>query len=93
MPRDFKSFSQNKEKIVNENQEKVNQYEEILNKYKNMSNNELMQNLFSEATKLKQQGKLDSSSLNNLKTTIAPFLNTEQKEMLNSLISAINEQK
>ena len=93
MPRDFKSFSQNQEKTLNENQEKVNQYEDIINKYKNMNNNELMQNLFTEASKLKQQGKLDNSSLNNLKTTIAPFLNREQKEMLNNLISAINEQK
>ena len=93
MPRDFKSFSKEKETVLNENQEKVNQYEDILNKYKNMSNNELMQNLFNEASKLKQQGKLDSASLNNLKTTIAPFLNSEQNEMLNNLISAINEQK
>ena len=93
MPRDFKNFSQNQQKTINQNQEKVNQYEDIINKYKNMSNNELMQNLFNEATKLKQQGKLDSASLNSLKTTIAPFLNNDQQEMLNNLISAINEQK
>ena len=52
-----------------------------------------MKNLFTEASKLKQQGKLDSASLNNLKTTIAPFLNSDQQEMLNNLITAINEQK
>lgn len=97
MPRDFKSFAQeNKkeaEKIISENQEKANEYQDIINKYKNMNQNDLMSNLFSEATKLKQQGKLDSSTLNNLKSTLSPFLNSEQQEMLNNLVNAINEQK
>ena len=77
---------------MNENQEKANEYQDILNKYKNMDNNELMSNLFKEATKLKQQGKLDNSTLTNLKSTLSPFLNSEQQEMLNSLVNAINEQ-
>ena len=102
MPRDFKSFAKenekvfsnsDKEKILNENQDKTKEYTDILNKYKNMNNNELMSNLFSEASKLKSEGKLDSSTLNNLSSTLSPFLNNEQKEMLNSLINAINEQK
>lgn len=97
MPRDFKTFAkENKkeaEKIINENQDKANEYQDILNKYKNMNQNDLMSNLFSEASKLKQQGKLDSATLNNLKSTLTPFLNSEQQEMLNNLINAINEQK
>ena len=100
MPRDFKSFSKENnnfskqnENILNENQEKVNQYEDIINKYKGMSNNELMQNLFSEASKLKQQGSLTGESLNNLKSTLSPFLNSEQNEMLKNLVDALNEQK
>ena len=92
MPRDFKSFAKENEKVLNENQEKANEYQDILNKYKNMDNNELMSNLFKEATKLKQQGKLDNSTLTNLKSTLSPFLNSEQQEMLNSLVNAINEQ-
>ena len=97
MPRDFKSFANehNKEteKIINENKDKTNEYQDILNKYKDMNQNDLMSNLFYEATKLKQQGKLDSESLSNLKSTLSPFLNTEQQTMLNNLINAINEQK
>ena len=92
MPRDFKSFAKENEKVVNENQQKADEYQDILNKYKNMNNNELMSNLFKEATKLKQQGKLDNSTLSNLKSTLSPFLNEEQQEMLNSLVKAINEQ-
>ncbi len=90
MPRDFKTFAEQNKNIVNENVTKANDYQELINKYKDMDNNELMQNLFNEASKLKQEGKLDSNTLNNLKTTIAPFLNNEQQSMLNSLINAIN---
>ena len=56
MPRDFRSFVkdnyQSTEKILNENKEQANQYEDIINKYKNMNQNDLMSNLFSEANKL-----------------------------------------
>ena len=97
MPRDFKSFAKEHkneaEKIINENKQKASEYQDIINKYKDMNQNDLMANLFSEATKLKQQGKLDQSTLNNLKSTLTPFLNSEQKEMLNNLVNAINEQK
>lgn len=93
MPRDFKSFVKEQEKVLNDNKEKANDYQDILNKYKNMDNNELMSNLFSEATRLKSEGKLDSESLNNLKSTLAPFLNSDQQNMLNNLVNAINNQK
>ena len=95
MPRDFRSYAkenQNSEKILN-NQEQTKQYEDIINKYKNMNQNDLMNNLFTEANKLKKEGKLDSDSLNNLKSTLSPFLNSQQQEMLNNLVNAINEQK
>ena len=80
-------------KIREDNPKKTQEYEEILNKYKNMNQNDLMSNLITEATKLKKEGKLDSSSLSNLKSTLAPFLNNEQQELLNNLINTINEQK
>lgn len=93
MPRDFKSFAKENEKIKQKNPEKTQEYEEILNRYKNMNQSDLMSNLFTEASKLKKEGKLDSASLDNLKTTISPFLNAEQQELLGNLITAINEQK
>ena len=91
MPRDFKTFCENNKKIINENQEKANDYQSIIDKYKNMNQNDLMNNLFSEASKLKQEGKLDSNSLNSMKDMITPFLNDDQKTMLNSIIDKINE--
>ena len=57
-----------------------------------MNQQDLMTSLFSEASKLKQQGKLDESSLNSLKGMLSPYLDSNQKEMLHSLINAINEQ-
>ena len=100
MPRDFKNFAQQKNKtidenkhILEENKEKTNELESMINKYKNMNQSELLTSLFSEAIKLKQEGKLDSNSLNNLSSTLSPFLNSEQQEMLGSLINKINEQK
>ncbi|MBR6779207.1 MAG: hypothetical protein IKM43_03590 [Clostridia bacterium] len=93
MPRDFRSFAKENEKVVKDNQTKANEYQDILNKYKNMDNNELMSNLFSEATKLKKEGKLNSESLDTLKSTLSPFLNSEQQDMLSNLVKAINEQK
>ena len=92
MPRDFKNFVKDQEKILEENKDKTNNYQDILNKYKNMDNNELMSNLFNEASKLKSEGKLDAESLNSLKSTLAPFLNSDQQNMLNNLINAINNQ-
>lgn len=93
MPKDFRSFAESNKHVVEENREKAEEFQEIIDRFKDMDGSELMQNLFREATKLKREGKLDASTLNNLRSTIAPFLNVQQQEMLNSLIDAINEQK
>ena len=92
MPRDFKSFADANKKVVEENADKVSEYQDLINKYKDMDQNSLMQNLFAEASKLKQEGKLDANYLNNIKTTISPFLNNEQQQMLNSLMNILNSQ-
>ena len=92
MPRDFKSFAEANKKVVEENADKASEYQDLISKYKDMDQNSLMQNLFEEASKLKREGKLNAEYLNNLKTTISPFLNNEQKQMLNSLLEAINKQ-
>ncbi len=93
MPRDFKDFIRENEKTANQEDYKVKDYQKIIDKYKDMDQNSLMTTLFEEASKLKQQGKLDSNSLNGIKTTLAPFLNDQQKQMLNELVTAIDEQK
>ena len=90
MPRDFKSFAEQNKKVLDENKDKVSEYQEIINKYKDMDQNSLMASLFKEAAKLKREGKLDTNTLSNLKQTISPFLDNEQKKMLDELLIAIN---
>jgi len=92
MPRDFKTYANEHKNDNIKDQVKTKEYEYILNKYKNMNQNDLMASLFNEASKLKQQGKLDNNSLNSLKGMLSPYLNNDQKDMLNSLIDALNEQ-
>ncbi len=92
MQNDFRSFSKkDNEKILNENQDKANEYKNIYDKYKNMNSNELMTALFNEANKLKSQGKLDNNTLNSLSSSLAPYLNDEQKQVLNNLIKMMKD--
>ncbi len=93
MPRDFKTFAKENKKVMEENAEKSSSLQELIDKYKNMDSSELMSNLLGEASRLKSEGKLNADALSNLKNTLTPFLNSNQIEMLNSLINAINEQK
>lgn len=93
MPKDFKSFAHENKKIMEDHKEDVEKYEDIINKYKDMSNDDLMSSLFKEASRLKGEGKLDSKMLDDLKSTISPFLNSNQIDLLNNLVNAINEQK
>ena len=92
MPRDFKTFAEQNKKVVEQNADKVGEYQDIINKYKDMDQNSLMQNLFAEASKLKREGKLNADYLNSIKNSISPFLNSEQQQLLNSLMDAINKQ-
>ena len=75
-----------KEKIGQDNFEK---YANAINSYKDLSQDELMQKLFSEATKLKQNGSLNESSLNALKSTLSPMLNDDQRKMLDNILNMI----
>jgi len=88
MPRDFKQFVRENEKTIEQNKDKADDYEKILNKYKDMDQNSLMSSLLNEASKLKREGKLNHET-----TTLAPFLDETQRQMLNELVNAIDEQK
>lgn len=91
MKKDFKSFTSENKKILDENKDKIDDIEKLLDKYKNMDNNQLMYNLLSEANRLKREGKLDRNELNGIKNTLTPFLNSEQQQLLNEIINKINE--
>ena len=65
------------------------EYQDTINKYKDLSQQDLYKELFSQASDLKSQGKLDQNMLNTLSSTLGPMLNDEQRELLNNLIDRI----
>lgn len=65
------------------------EYQSTIDKYKDLSQQDLYKELFTQASQLKSQGKLDDNTLNTLSNTLAPMLNDEQRELLNNLISRL----
>ena len=68
------------EKIKEDNPETVNNVEEQLKKYENLSQAELMQEFIKESKKQKQNGNLDRDKMENIKSTLLPFLNSNQQK-------------
>ena len=72
----------------NSNQD-FSEYQDTINKYKNLSQNQLYDELLKQAGDLKSQGKLDSNMLNQLSTTLQPMLNDEQKQLLSNILQKL----
>lgn len=68
---------------------KKQNYEEMINKYSSYSKNDLMSEFIKITLDKKKKGELTSGELNNLKTTILPFLNSEQKENLDKILQMV----
>ena len=79
------------EKIKEDNPETVNNVEEQLKKYENLSQAELMQELIKESKKQKQNGNLDRDKMENIKSTLLPFLNSNQQKQLDYLMGIVND--
>lgn len=79
------------EKIKEDNPETVNNVEEQLKKYENLSQAELMQEFIKESKKQKQNGNLDRDKMENIKSTLLPFLNGNQKKQLDYLMGIVND--
>lgn len=63
--------------------------EEMINKYSSYSKNDLMSEFLKMTLEKKKKGELSSSEINNLKSTIVPFLNSEQKENLDKILQMV----
>ena len=79
------------EKIKEDNPETVNNVEEQLKKYENLSQAELMQEFIKESKKQKQNGNLDRDKMENIKSTLLPFLNSNQQKQLDYLMGIVND--
>ena len=102
---DIREFYKSNQKSNEQNQNNFNQntsnqsqhnakqdfseYQDTINKYKDLSQQDLYKELFTQASDLKAQGKLDQNMLNTLSSTLGPMLNDEQRNLLNTLIDRI----
>jgi hypothetical protein len=84
----FNQSTSNKNYQNTSNQD-FSEYQDTINKYKDLSQQDLYKELFSQASDLKAQGKLDQNMLNTLSSTLGPMLNDEQRNLLNNLIDRI----
>ena len=79
------------EKIKEDNPAAENNVEEQLKKYENLSQAELMQEFIKESKKQKQNGNLDRDKMENIKSTLLPFLNSNQQKQLDYLMGIVND--
>ena len=61
----------------------------LYEKYKNLNQNELMEELLKQTTMKKQNGSLTNEGLENIKNSLAPFLNEVQNKNLNGIIERL----
>ena len=79
--------NQSKEQPKKEQEQKV---EDLYNTYKDMNSTELMQELFKNVQKSKQDGSFDFLKLSESVKQILPYLSQEQQ---NSVMSILNQIK
>lgn len=63
--------------------------EDMINKYSEYSNDKLLEEFMKLTIEKKKKGELTESELNNIKNTILPFLNDEQKKNLDNIIKMV----
>ncbi|MDD2227567.1 MAG: hypothetical protein PHH71_03200 [Clostridia bacterium] len=65
---------------------KKSEIEETINKYQDMSQSELLSNLFSEVNKQKQQGTFDIEKIENAISGLGAYLTTEQQNNMREML-------
>lgn len=89
----FKDFckSVKEEKVApNKNGDKeTKKVEELYDEYKDKSEDELMQELFKNVQKQKNEGSFNYDSLKTMIDKISPFLNVEQKLKIKDLLEKL----
>lgn len=74
----------------NTNEMSNEKLEDLISKYSSYSNDKLLSEFMRLTLEKKQRGELSESELNNIKSTILPYLNEEQKRNLENLIKMVN---
>lgn len=63
--------------------------EDMIENYSHLSQDELMNEFLKLTMEKKKKGALTDSELNNIKSTILPFLNEEQKSNLEKVLNLV----
>ena len=73
------------------NQRKTNDFNivELVGKYGNLSQDELVCEFFKQVEKQKEEGSFDKNKIVSIANTLLPFLNSSQKELVNSILNKV----
>lgn len=88
MPRNIFEDLSEKEKTMDEKTKE--NAEDLIKKYQNYSQSELMAELIKTANEEKQNGNLDKEKLMNIKSTLTPYLNSNQLQFLERIMEKLD---
>lgn len=74
---------------VHNNEVNKDQLEKMIDDYSKLSENDLMKEFIKLTLEKKKNGTLNDDELENIKNTIIPFLNEDQKNNLNKLLNMV----
>ncbi len=79
----------------NNYQEKLKEenYEEMISKYSKLSSSELISEFLRLTSEKKKQGALSDNEMESIINTLSPYLDNEQRENLNNLMSMVKNVK
>ena len=85
----FSDYIKNENNNSNSNNIGSDNIESFYNKYKDLSDNELLNEFVKQSHNLKQKGGLSDDKISNIKSTIFPYLNEEQKLKFEQLMKMV----
>lgn len=88
MPRNIFEDLSEEEKTMDEKTK--GNAEDLIKKYQNYSQSELMAELIKTANEEKQNGNLDKEKLMNIKSTLTPYLNSNQLQFLERIMEKLD---
>ena len=91
--RDFISEENHTSEAKNDTNLNKEEMEDLINKYSKYSEDDLMMEFMKMTYDKKKKGDLGSEELMNIKNTIEPFLNSEQKTKLEKIINMVDNVK
>lgn len=90
---DFIKNQNNQEKKSENKKYTKEELEDKINDYSKLSSDKLLEEFMRLTIEKKRKGELSDNELQNVKNTISPMLNTEQKAQLDKLLGIVKNVK